>query len=67
LTDFEAFGPGRAEKFAQVRTLIDELGIDDLDLQLMSVAGRNSRQRHPADHRGMPPRLLLKSPEITTR
>jgi len=51
-TDIEAFvdAPGRAEKVAQVRKLIDELGIDYLYLQFVSVTGRICGKGIPADH-----------------
>ncbi len=51
-TDIEAFvdAAGRAEKVAQVRKLIDELGIDYLYLQFVSVTGRICGKGIPADH-----------------
>ena len=51
-TDIEAFvdAAGRAEKVAQVRKLIDELGIDYLYLQFVSITGRICGKGIPADH-----------------
>jgi len=51
-TDIEAFvdAAGRAEQVAQVRKLIDELGIDYLYLQFVSVTGRICGKGIPADH-----------------
>jgi glutamine synthetase len=51
-TDIEAFvdAAGRADKVAQVRKLIDELGIDYLYLQFVSVTGRICGKGIPADH-----------------
>lgn len=52
MTDIEAFvdAPGRADKVAEVRKLIDELGIEYLYLQFVSVTGRICGKGIPADH-----------------
>ena len=51
-TDIERFveDPGRKELVAQVRKKIDELGIDYLYLQFVSVTGRIMGKGIPADH-----------------
>ena len=48
MTDIEAFvdAPGRADLVKQVRKKIDDLGIDYLYLQFVSVTGRIVRQGH---------------------
>ena len=50
--DIEAFveDPGRQELVGQVRAKIDELGIDYLYLQFVSVTGRIMGKGIPADH-----------------
>jgi glutamine synthetase len=50
--DIEAFveGPGRAEQVAQVRKMIDDLGIEYLYLQFVSITGRICGKGIPADH-----------------
>jgi glutamine synthetase len=52
MTDIEAFvdASGRAAKVAEVRKLINELGIDYLYLQFVSVTGRICGKGIPADH-----------------
>ena len=52
MTDIEAFveAPGRDELVKQVRKKIDELGIDYLYLQFVSVTGRICGKGIPADH-----------------
>jgi glutamine synthetase len=52
MTDIEAFvdAPGRADQVAQVRKLIDELGIEYLYLQFVSITGRICGKGIPADH-----------------
>ena len=51
-TDLERFvdAPGRAEKVKAVRNMIDELGIEYLYLQFVSVTGRIMGKGIPADH-----------------
>ena len=51
-TDIEKFvdAPGRKELVAQVRKKIDELGIEYLYLQFVSVTGRIMGKGIPADH-----------------
>ena len=51
-TDLERFvdAPGRAEKVKEVRTLIDERGIEYLYLQFVSVTGKIMGKGIPADH-----------------
>ena len=51
-TDMEKFvdAPGRKELVAQVRKKIDELGIEYLYLQFVSVTGRIMGKGIPADH-----------------
>ncbi len=51
-TDIESFvdAAGRAEKVAEVRKLIDALGIDYLYLQFVSVTGRICGKGIPAEH-----------------
>ena len=50
--DIENFveAPGRAEKVKEVRKKIDELGIDYLYLQFVSVTGKIMGKGIPADH-----------------
>ncbi|GAB4232805.1 MAG: glutamine synthetase family protein [Kiloniellaceae bacterium] len=52
MTDLESFveAPGRADQVAEVRKLIDELGIEYLYLQFVSVTGRICGKGIPADH-----------------
>ncbi|MEM9764529.1 MAG: glutamine synthetase, partial [Pseudomonadota bacterium] len=52
MTDIEAFvdAPGRAEKIAEVRRLIDEHEIDYLYLQFVSVTGRICGKGIPSAH-----------------
>jgi len=52
MTDLEAFvdAPGRAGQVAQVRKMIDDLGIEYLYLQFVSVTGRICGKGIPADH-----------------
>ncbi|MEO1533029.1 MAG: glutamine synthetase, partial [Pseudomonadota bacterium] len=52
VTDIEAFvdAPGRAEKIAEVRRLIDEHEIDYLYLQFVSVTGRICGKGIPSAH-----------------
>ena len=51
-TDIEAFvdAPGRQKEVAEVRKKIDELGIEYLYLQFVSVTGRICGKGIPADH-----------------
>lgn len=51
-TDLEQFveAPGRAEKIKEVRKMIDELGIEYLYLQFVSVTGKIMGKGIPADH-----------------
>ena len=64
-TDIEKFvdAPGRKELVAEVRKKIDELGIEYLYLQFVSVTGRIMGKGIPADHweidrqEGLPARL----------
>ena len=51
-TDIEAFvdAPGRQKQVAEVRKKIDELGIEYLYLQFVSVTGRICGKGIPADH-----------------
>ncbi|MDC3348091.1 glutamine synthetase family protein [Paracoccaceae bacterium] len=51
-TDLERFveAPGRDEKIKQVRAKIDELGIEYLYLQFVSVTGKIMGKGIPADH-----------------
>ena len=50
--DIENFvdAPGRAEKVKEVRKMIDELGIEYLYLQFISVTGKIMGKGIPADH-----------------
>ena len=50
--DIENFvdAPGRAEKVKEVRKMIDELGIEYLYLQFVSVTGKIMGKGIPADH-----------------
>ena len=52
MTDLEAYvnAPGRAERVAQVREKIDELGIAYIYYQFISVTGRVVGKGIPADH-----------------
>lgn len=52
MTDLEAFvqAPGRAAQVAEVRKMIDALGIEYLYLQFVSVNGRVMGKGIPADH-----------------
>jgi len=52
MTDLQAFvaAPGRADMVAEVRKMIDELGIEYLYLQFVSVTGRICGKGIPADH-----------------
>ena len=52
VTDIESFvdAPGRKELVAEVRKKIDELGIEYLYLQFVSVTGRIMGKGIPADH-----------------
>jgi glutamine synthetase len=52
MTDLEAFvdAPGRADQVAEVRKMIDALGIEYLYLQFISVTGRVMGKGIPADH-----------------
>ncbi len=52
MSDIEAFveAPGRAEKVAQVRKLIDEMGIEYLYLQFVSITGRICGKGIPSEH-----------------
>jgi len=51
-TDLERFveAPGRDEKIKQVRAKIDELGVEYLYLQFVSVTGKIMGKGIPADH-----------------
>jgi len=51
-TDLERFveAPGRDEKIKEVRKKIDELGIEYLYLQFVSVTGKIMGKGIPADH-----------------
>ena len=51
-TDLEKYvdAPGRAEQVKEVRRMIDELGIEYLYLQFVSVTGRIMGKGIPADH-----------------
>ena len=51
-TDLERFveAPGRDEKIKQVRAKIDELGIEYLYLQFVSVTGKIMGKGIPSDH-----------------
>ena len=51
-TDLEKFvnAPGRDEKIKQVRSMIDEMGIEYLYLQFVSVTGKIMGKGIPADH-----------------
>ena len=51
-TDIEKFvnGPGRADQVREVRAKIDELGIEYLYLQFVSVTGKIMGKGIPADH-----------------
>ena len=51
-TDIEAFvdAPGRQKAVAEVRKKINELGIEYLYLQFVSVTGRIMGKGIPADH-----------------
>ena len=57
-TDIEQFveAPGRKELVAEVRKKIDELGIEYLYLQFVSVTGRICGKGIPADHWETSPR-----------
>ena len=52
MTDYEKFikSDGRAELIKQVRKKIDQLGIEYLYLQFVSVTGRIMGKGIPADH-----------------
>ena len=66
--DIENFveAPGREEKVKAVRKKIDELGIDYLYLQFVSVTGKIMGKGIPADHwesvakKGFKPLILSK-------
>ena len=42
--------PGRAEKIKEVRKMIDELGIEYLYLQFVSITGKIMGKGIPSDH-----------------
>ena len=51
-TDLEKFveAPGRSEKVKEVRKMIDDLGIEYLYLQFVSITGKIMGKGIPADH-----------------